>query len=245
MTVVEPEKKEEDVNDDEDEDDTVSPLTAALADFAPASLTPLPPTTATQPLWLFQFPAKFDVAAFSALRLSLPTTATPAGAVGRIIGRFQLGSERYRIIEAEASETTDIVNLVPAPPAASQTANLTPARPFTRLLRITLDNQPNTASWPHTSAALKRKAAVPATRGLTVHFRPIGYMEDGSGQEVGERRGKGFQKVRYEGGEEEEKGVREKKRRKKEEKGKMVEREEVSEKKKKKKKDKHKHRDSK
>ena len=253
VSVVEAERKE-DANEEENENEAVSPLDAALIDFVPVSLTPLPPTT--QPLWLFQFPAKFDVAAFSALRLSLPTVKS-AGAAGRIISRFQLGDNHYRILEAESTDTTDIVNLFPA--STSSTANLTPGRPFTRVLRITLDEpNPHTASWQHTAAALHRKTRVPPARGLTVHFRPIGYMAHTRGQEVGERRGRGFQKVGYEAAQEdgkegredrEERRDKERKRRKKEQRGKENDEvaaapEGVSEKKKKKK-DKDKHRDSK
>ena len=250
VAVVEAKRKED--ADEEEEDEDVSPLDAALADFVPASLTSLPATTASQPLWLFQFPAKFDVAAFGALRLPLPA-ATSAATAGRIISRFQLNAAHYRIIEAESAETSDIVNLFPAAHSTSSTNSLTPGRPFTRVLRITLDEPtPGTASWQHTSAALKRKTAVPPARGLTAHFRPIGYMDD-RGQQVGERRGRGFQRVGYEtveeekdAGEDGEKRNKEKKRRKKEAKGNendVHEREEVSEKKKKKK-DKDRHRDS-
>ena len=239
-----PERKY-DVDSDEDEEKNESPLSAALTDFVPASLTPLPSGTANQPLWLFQFPAKFDVAAFSALRLSLPSHPPSSAASSRVVTRFQLGGSQYRLVEAEPGEGGDIVNLFPAA-AASPAANLAPGRPFARLLRVTLDDQHAATSWQHTSAALKRKTAVPAAKGLTVHFRPIGYMEDGEGQLVGDRRGKDFRKVRYEA----EEGQKEKKRRKKDKVGKendgtVREGEEMSEKKKKKKDKDRKHRDSK
>lgn len=248
-------EKKSELNDDADdsEDETASPLDAALADFVPASLTALPPSAASQPLWLFQFPAKFDVAAFSALRLSLATTKAAATAAGRIVSRFQLGGTPYRIVEAESTDATDIVNLLPAPANTTNTnTNLTPGRPFTRLLRITLDTPPTTAThttgsstpagWQHSTAALKRKAAVPAARGLTVHFRPIGWMDDTAGQAVGQRRGKEFRKVGYERVRGEVGEAERKKRRKtgveeggKENGGKVREREAVGEKKQKKK----------
>ena len=245
--VVQPEQKkqqkDEDDEEDVDESENASSLDGALADFVPASLSPLPQAAASQPLWLFQFPAKFDVAAFSALRLSLPTAVPAASAAGRVSSRFQLHGEHYRIIEADASDTTDIVNLFPASHTDNNNSNnLTLGRPFTRVLRITLDEpSATTAGWQHSTAALKRKVAVPAAKGLTVHFRPIGYMADAGRQQAGQRRGRGFRKVAYEVEEDE---GREKKRRKKEERrkekdeGVVHEREEVSDKKKKKKKDK-------
>ena len=241
---------------DEDEDAMTSPLDAALADFVAAALSPPPPTAATQPLWLFQFPAKFDVATFSALRLSLPT-APSASVAGRIISRFQLAGEHYRIVEAESTETTDIVNLFPAASTAStaERNSLIPGRPFARVFRITLDEPATTtagtASWQHTAAALHKKTRVPPAKGLTVHFRPIGYMADRRGQLMGQRRGKGFQKVRYEaaeveekaGGEDRHSAHSEKKRRKEERRSQQSTdvvqvREEVSEKTKKKKREK-------
>ena len=253
--IVQPAPAEE--KDDADEDENPSPLDAALADFVPASLAPLPSTAAGRPMWLFQFPAKFDVAAFSALQLSLPT----ATSASRIISRFQLNGEHYRIIEAEPSESTDIINLFPS--NNNSTHNLTPGQPFTRLLRITLDlhtptgtstaSASATSGWQHSAAALKRKTAVPPAKGLVVHFRPIGWMEEGdAGQEVGERRGRGFKKVAYEEEGSGEGKEKEKKRRKKEEKREkeneavvVQEREDVSEKKKKRKKDKDRQKESK
>ena len=146
-----------DMEDDSDAEFSSAPsaIESALSDdFIPAKLaasldinkllSSTSSSTPSPPLILFQFPAKFDVAAFSQLTLSLPmhspvhpTTDSIGIGSSKVVSHFELNGERFSIIEGESSELSDLINLFPS--SSTSRGSLTPGRPFTRLLQIISD----------------------------------------------------------------------------------------------------------
>ena len=175
----------------------------APARFASTSRSLLSSPSSTQPeppLVLFQFPAKFDVAAFYALdSLSLPRAQSGVMGLGgggkgvggtgkgsgssEAVSHFELHGERYRLVEGDTSELSDLVNLFPQSTARGL---LVPGRPFARLFRVVSDvTQSEDAGmsqlWPHTAGALLRKTPKEPKKGLRPHFRPVGFIRDFGG----------------------------------------------------------------
>ena len=177
-----------------------SAISAAVSDrFVPAQLAPVsassllsPSTSSSAPpsLVLFQFPAKFDVAAFAqldSLDLPLPSSsgAQQRAATGQAAStsramaatHFELHGERFSVVEAEVGEVSDVVCLFPQ--SASSRGSLLPGRPFARLFQVISEVQRDGSSahlWMHSAEAVQKKTPKAAKEGLRQHFRPIGYL---------------------------------------------------------------------
>ena len=157
------------------------------------------------PLVFFQFPAKFDVAAFSSLEsLSLPALqgGGGSGSSSKVVSHFELNGERFNVVEGDIGELNDLINLFPSSSSSSR-GELRPGRPFTRFYRIVGDVQHSVAVssssgadvsaashhlWPHSAAAVQKKERKAPKEGLRPQFRPVGFIQHFKGHSHSDRR---------------------------------------------------------
>ena len=209
------------MDEDMKEDDSAAPVPAVRSaiesatseGFVPARLSTSGAAAVSvgsasqQPLVFFQFPAKFDVAAFSSLKsLSLPAqqndgdrggSAGVGSGVGssKVVSHFELHGERFNVVEGDIGELNDLINLFPS--SSSSRGELRPGRPFSRFFRIVGDVQHSvgvsSASganvsaashhlWPHSAAAVQKKERKAPKEGLRLQFRPVGFIQQHRGQ---------------------------------------------------------------